>query len=130
MELGVSVGLFCDLTSGYDDGAYDLLSQRLIEVLSSFPTLILAMLLSVGLGPGLGTVIVAVGVTQIPLATRITRSVVLSVKQTQFVEAARCAGASPGRIMARQTAPQCVAPVALIATLNLRTAIVAKAALS
>ncbi len=72
----------------------------------------------------------AVGVTQIPLATRITRSVVLSVKQTQFVEAARCLGATPVRIMARQIAPQCVAPVAVVATLNLGTAIFAEAALS
>ena len=128
--LGVSLGVVWGVTSGYAAGTYDLLSQRLIEVLSSFPTLILAMLLSVGLGPGLGTVIVAVGVTQIPLATRITRSVVLSVKQTQFVEAARCVGASPVRIMARQIAPQCIAPVAVIATLNLGTAIFAEAALS
>jgi len=128
--LGVSVGVVWGVTSGYAAGTYDLLSQRLIEVLSSFPTLILAMLLSVGLGPGLGTVIVAVGITQIPLATRITRSVGLSVKQTQFVEAARCVGASPARIMARQIAPQCVAPVAVIATLNLGTAIFAEAALS
>ena len=109
--LGVSVGVVWGVTSGYAAGTYDLLSQRLIEVLSSFPTLILAMLLSVGLGPGLGTVIVAVGITQI-------------------VEAARCVGASPARIMARQIAPQCVAPVAVIATLNLGTAIFAEAALS
>jgi len=108
--LGVSVGVVWGVTSGYVAGAYDLVSQRLIEVLTSFPTLILAMLLSVALGPGLGTVIVAVGVTQIPLATRITRAVVLSVKQTQFVEAARCIGATPARIMARQIAPQCVGP--------------------
>jgi len=130
IALGVSFGVVWGVTSGYVAGRYDLLSQRLIEVLSSFPTLILAMLLSVGLGPGMGTVIVAVGVTQIPLATRITRSVVLSVKQTQFVEAARCLGATPTRIMARQIAPQCVAPVAVIATLNLGTAIFAEAALS
>jgi peptide/nickel transport system permease protein len=130
IALGVSVGVVWGVTSGYVAGTYDLLSQRLIEVLTSFPTLILAMLLSVGLGPGLGTVIVAVGITQIPLATRITRSVVLSVKQTQFVEAARCVGATPARIMARQIAPQCVAPVAVIATLNLGSAIFAEAALS
>jgi ABC-type dipeptide/oligopeptide/nickel transport system permease subunit len=130
IALGISVGVVWGVTSGYIAGAYDLLSQRVIEVLSSFPTLILAMLLSVGLGPGLGTVIVAVGVTQIPLATRITRSVVLSVKQAQFVEAARCVGASPARIMARQIAPQCIAPVAVIATLNLGMAIFAEAALS
>ena len=130
IALGVSLGVAWGITSGYAAGTYDLLSQRVIEVLSSFPTLILAMLLSVGLGPGLGTVIVAVGVTQIPLATRITRSVVLSVKQMQFVEAARCVGATPVRIMARQIAPQCIAPVAVIATLNLGTAIFAEAALS
>ena len=130
IALGVSLGVAWGISSGYAAGAYDLVSQRVIEVLSSFPTLILAMLLSVGLGPGLGTVIVAVGVTQIPLATRITRSVVLSVKQMQFVEAARCVGATPARIMARQIAPQCVAPVAVIATLNLGTAIFAEAALS
>jgi peptide/nickel transport system permease protein len=130
IALGVSLGVVWGISSGYAAGAYDLVSQRVIEVLSSFPTLILAMLLSVGLGPGLGTVIVAVGVTQIPLATRITRSVVLSVKQMQFVEAARCVGATPARIMARQIAPQCVAPVAVIATLNLGTAIFAEAALS
>jgi len=128
--LGVSIGGAWGISSGYLGGGYDLASQRLVEVLASFPTLILAMLLSVALGPGLGTVIVAVGVTQIPLATRITRSVVLSVRQTQFVEAARCVGATPWRIMARQVAPQCVAPVLVVATLNLGTAIFAEAALS
>jgi peptide/nickel transport system permease protein len=130
IALGVSLGVVWGVTSGYLAGRYDLLSQRLVEVLSSFPTLILAMLLAVGLGPGLGTVIVAVGVTQIPLATRVTRSVVLAVKQAQFVEAARCIGASSARIMARQIAPQCVAPVAVIATLNLGSAIFTEAALS
>lgn len=130
IALGVSVGVIWGITSGYIAGRYDLLSQRLIEVLTSFPTLILAMLLSVGLGPGLGTVIIAVGVTQVPLATRVTRSVVLSVKQAQFVEAARCLGASMPRIMARQIAPQCVAPVAVVATVNLGAAIFAEAALS
>src|SRR5579864_375662 len=130
IALGVSVGVVWGITSGYIAGRYDLLSQRLIEVLTSFPTLILAMLLSVALGPGLGTVIVAVGITQIPLATRVTRSVVLSVKQMQFVEAARCVGATAPRIMVRQIAPQCVAPVAVIATVNLGSAIFAEAALS
>ncbi len=130
VALGVSVGMVWGVTSGYIGKTYDILSQRLIEVLTSFPTLILAMLLSVSLRPGLGTVIVAVGVTQIPLATRITRSVVLSVKETQFVEAAQCVGAPPWRIMLRHVAPQCIAPVLVIATLNLGGAIFAEAALS
>jgi peptide/nickel transport system permease protein len=128
--LGVTAGVLWGITSGFLAGRYDLLSQRLIEVLTSFPTLILAMLLSVGLGPGLGTVIIAVAITQIPLATRVTRSVVLSVKQSQFVEAARCIGASGPRVMSRHIAPQCVAPVAVVASVNLGAAIFAEAALS
>jgi peptide/nickel transport system permease protein len=128
--LGVTIGMFWGVTSGYVSGTYDMLSQRLIEVLTSFPTLILALLLSVSLKPGLRTVIIAVGITQIPLATRITRSVVLSVKEMQFVEAARSIGASPRRIMLRQVAPQCLAPILVIATLNLGAAIFAEAALS
>jgi peptide/nickel transport system permease protein len=128
--LGVSVGMTWGVTSGYAGGRYDMFSQRLIEVLTSFPTLILALLLSVSLGPGLGTVIIAVAITQIPLATRITRSVVLSVKELAYVEAARCVGATPARIMLRQVAPQCLAPVLVIATLNLGAAIFAEAALS
>lgn len=130
VAFGVSVGVLWGVTSGYIGGKYDILSQRLIEVLTSFPTLILAMLLSVSLQPGLRTVIIAVGITQIPLATRITRSVVLSIKETQFVEAARCIGATPWRIMLRQVAPQTIAPVLVIATLNLGTAIFAEASLS
>ncbi len=128
--LGVSIGLAWGVTSGYIGGRYDILSQRLIEVLTSFPTLILALLLSVSLGPGLQTVITAVAITQIPLATRITRSVVLSVKEMAYVEAARCVGATPGRIMFRQILPQCVAPILVIATLNLGSAIFAEASLS
>src|SRR5438105_4726968 len=128
IALGVSLGVVWGVSSGYISGSYDLLSQRVIEVLTSFPTLILAMLLSVALGPGLGTVIIAVGITRVPLATRVTRSVVLSVKQTQFVEAARCMGATGPRIMVRQIAPQCLAPVAVIATVNLGSAIFAEAA--
>src|SRR3954451_7721690 len=128
--LGVTAGLFWGVTSGYVGGRYDILSQRLIEVLTSFPTLILALLLSVSLGPGLQTVIIAVAITQVPLATRITRSVVLSTKELAFVEAARSIGATPARIMLRQVAPQCLAPVLVIATLNLGAAIFAEAALS
>jgi peptide/nickel transport system permease protein len=130
ITLGVSIGIVWGVSSGYVAGSFDLASQRLIEVLSSFPTLILAMLLAVALGSGVGTVIVAIGITQIPLATRVTRSVVLSVKQTQFVEAARCIGATSWRIMGVQIAPQCVAPIAVIATLNLGAAIFTEAALS
>ena len=130
VALSALVGTLWGVTSGYIGGKYDILSQRLIEVLTSFPTLILALLLSVSLRPGLRTVIIAIGITQIPLATRITRSVVLATKEMAFVEAAQCIGASPARIMLRQVAPQCIAPLLVIATLNLGAAIFAEASLS
>ncbi|HYI24214.1 MAG TPA: ABC transporter permease, partial [Thermomicrobiales bacterium] len=128
--LGVSLGMLWGISSGYLGGTYDLVSQRVIEVLNSFPTLIMAMLLSVSLGAGVDTVVIAIGVTQVPLATRITRSVVLSVKETQFVEAAQCIGASPGKVMLRHVTPQTVAPILIIASLNLGGAIFAEASLS
>lgn len=128
--LGVTLGMVWGISSGFRGGSYDLLSQRLIEVLNSFPTLIMAMLLSVGLGAGTGTVVVAIGITQVPLVTRITRSVVLSVKESQFVEAAHCIGASSWSIMLKQIAPQTIAPILIIASLNLGGAIFAEASLS
>jgi len=128
--LGASIGLVWGVAAGYTGRTVDIASQRLVEILMAFPTLILAMLLMVSLGAGLLTVVIAVGVSQIPLATRITRSVVLSVKETAYVEAARCAGATPSRIMLRHVSPQCLAPLMVIATVNLGAAIFTEAALS
>ena len=104
--------------------------QRILEVLLAFPTLILAMLLLIGLGAGLRTVIIAIAVTRVPGTCRVVRSVVLSVREYQFVDAARALGASPWRIMRRHVAPQCLAPWLVLVTVNLGTAIFAEAALS
>ena len=128
--LGDSLGFLWGLLSGYGGRRVDLVSQRFIEILLSFPTLILAMLLMIGLGAGLHTVIVAIAVTRIPGSTRIVRSVVLAVKEHAFVEAGRCLGASPLRIAFRHIAPQCLAPMTVILSLNLGTAIFAESALS
>jgi ABC-type dipeptide/oligopeptide/nickel transport system permease subunit len=128
--LGAALGMIWGVASGYSGSRFDMVSQRLVEVLMSFPTLILAMLLLVSLGAGLLTVVVAIGISQVPLATRITRSVVLATKETAYVEAARCIGASPTRIMIRHIALQCLAPLLVIATVNLGAAIFAEASLS
>jgi ABC-type dipeptide/oligopeptide/nickel transport system permease subunit len=96
----------------------------------AFPGLILAMLLLVGLGAGLHTVIIAIAVTRIPVSTRVIRSVVLSVREMAYVEAARSIGATGGRIMLRHIAPQCIAPFLVIATANIGVAITTEAGLS
>jgi peptide/nickel transport system permease protein len=128
--LGETLGFAWGVVGGYLGGRVDLVSQRLLEVMMSFPTLILALLLMSGLGAGLHTVVIAIAVTRIPGSARIIRSVVLSVKAMAYVEAVRCLGASTPRIMLRHVAPQCIAPMLVVASLNLGIAIFAEAALS
>lgn len=128
--IGDSIGLAWGILSGFLGGRVDLISQRLLDVLLSFPGLILAMLLLTGMGAGLHTVIVAIAVTRIPLTTRIIRSAVLAVAPLPFVESARCIGASPLHIMLRHIAPQCVAPFLVVTTANIGVAITTEAALS
>ena len=128
--LGDSIGFAWGILSGYIGGRFDLISQRVLDVLLSFPGIILALLLLVSLGSGLQTVIIAIAVTRVPGTTRLIRSVSLSVREFAYVEAARASGASPLRIMVRHVAPQAIAPLLVIGTLNLGAAIFAEAALS
>ncbi len=128
--LGDSLGLLWGVLSGYLGGRVDLLSQRALDSLQAFPGLILAMLLMVGLGAGLPTVVIAIAVTRIPISTRVIRSVTLAVKEAAFVDAARTLGASTFRIMLRHIAPQCVAPFLVVVTANIGVAIATEAALS
>jgi ABC-type dipeptide/oligopeptide/nickel transport system permease subunit len=128
--LGEALGFLLGVMTAYIGGRFDLVSQRLVDVLMSFPTLILAMLLMAGLGAGITTIIIAIAVTRIPGSSRIIRSVALSVKGLNYVEAARVVGASHWRIMLLHIAPQCVAPLLVVFSLNLGAAIFAEAALS
>ena len=128
--IGDAIGFLWGLTSGYLGRRFDLLSQRLLDVLMAFPALILAMLLLAGLGAGLHTVIVAIAATRVPLTTRVIRSVALAVKELTYVTAAESAGATSLRIMVRHVGPQCIPPLLVIASFNLGTAIFAEAALN
>lgn len=128
--IGDGIGFLWGLVSGYAGRRFDTISQRVLDVLMAFPALILALLLMAGLGSGLQTVIIAIAVTRVPLATRVIRSVVISAKEQPFVEAARALGAGPWRAMISHLAPQCVAPLLVVASFNLGTAIFAEAALS
>jgi ABC-type dipeptide/oligopeptide/nickel transport system permease subunit len=128
--IGDTTGFVWGIATGYLGRRFDMVSQRLLEILMSFPTLILALLLLVVTGAGLTTVIVAVAITRVPFATRITRSVVLSIKEAVYVEAAEMIGATQARIMLRYVAPQCFAPIIVVATLHLSAAIFAESALS
>lgn len=127
--LGTTGGAVWGIVSGYKGGKFDLLSQRVLEMFMSFPALLLAMLLLVAVGAGMWTVIIAVGVTRMPYGVRVVRSVVLSVKESTYVEAARAIGASDLRIMALHIAPQCIAHYLILVSAHLGVAIVIEASL-
>ena len=126
---GTTLGALWGLASGYLGGRFDIISQRLIEFLQSFPDLILAMAIAMALGAGTGTVIVAIAITRIPFGGRVIRSVVLSLKELSYVEAARSLGASKLRIMLKHILPQCMAPFLILATTHLGVAIIIEASL-
>ena len=128
--LGDVIGFVWGIVTGYVGGRFDLISQRLLDILLAFPSIILALLLMGGMGAGLKTVIIAIAVTRIPSMTRVIRSVTISVREYAFVEAARASGASPLRILVRHIAPQTVAPMLVMLTLNFGSAVFAESSLS
>jgi ABC-type dipeptide/oligopeptide/nickel transport system permease subunit len=128
--LSKTIGFFWGMTSGYFGGWFDLLTQRIIEVMLSIPSLILALLLLAGLGSGRLTVIIAIAVGGIAGTVRIIRSSVLTIKNMAYVEAARAMGTHPIIIIFRHIAPQCFAPLLVVASVSLGGAIFAEAALS
>ncbi|MGE3268837.1 MAG: ABC transporter permease [Chloroflexota bacterium] len=128
--LGDLVGMVWGVASGYIGRRFDLLSQRLLEVVLAFPGLILATMLMLVLGAGIQTVIIAIAVTRVPACTRVIRAVALSTKEMLYVEAARVSGASSFRIMLRHIAPACIAPFLVIFSAHLGIAITTEAALS
>ena len=127
--VGDLIGAAWGVATGYIGGRFDMYSQRFLELMMSFPTLILAMILVLAMGAGVWTVIVAISITRIPLSVRVIRSVALSVKENAYVDAAQAIGASSGRVMLRHIAPQCIAPWLVLATAHLGSVIILEASL-
>lgn len=123
--LGVPIGLF----AGYFGGRIDLFSQRAIDVLLGFPSIILAIVLVTMLGVGLVNVMIAVGIVSVPTYARLIRGQVLSLKTQEFVEAARALGAGSVRIVLRHIFPNTLAVLIVQTTLQVASAILAAAAL-
>lgn len=124
--LGTPLGII----AGYGGRFVDDLIARFIDIMLALPGLLLAIVLVAFLGPGLKSVVIAVGIAGIPGYARIARGSTLSVKQTDYVEASRAHGAGPIHIMFRHVFPNIVDPIVILATLNLSGGILAAAALS
>ena len=127
--IGDGIGLVWGVASGYLGGRLDMYSQRVLELFMALPTIILAMMLLLWLGAGVMAVIIAIAITRVPLTVRVIRSVVLSVKETTYIESARAIGASNIRIMSVHVTPQVFAPWLVLTTAHLGVVVILEASL-
>lgn len=130
MLLGCVAGVILGLVAGYYGGWADSLIMRLLDVQLAFPGLLVAICIIAIIGPGLENVIVAVGIFSVPLFARVTRGQILTLKEQEFILAARMMGAEDGRIMLHHLLPNAVAPILVLCTLRIATAILTAASLS
>jgi len=126
MGLGVGIGLL----AGFFGGKMDTVVMRLIDILMAFPAILLAITIVASLGPGLRNSMIAVSIVGIPYYARIVRGNALSLRELEFIQAARVIGASNGRIVTRHVFPNILAPLIVAATLDVGWFIMAAAGLS
>ncbi len=126
MSLGIPIGLL----AGYYRKWVDATLMRAMDVLFSFPAILLAIAILAVLGPGIGNAMIAIGLVYTPIFARITRGSVLVVSEEVYVRAARSLGARDSRIIFRHVLPNVMAPIIVQTTLSLAFAILSEAALS
>lgn len=124
------VGAPMGIVAGYAGGWIDRIIVSIIEILMAFPGILLALVLIAVLGPSLGNVMLAVGISQVPLYARQARATTLAVRGQDFILAARVAGTRPTAILYRHVLPNVWAPIMVVATMGLGSAILEAAALS
>ncbi|MBW4691564.1 MAG: ABC transporter permease [Lyngbya sp. HA4199-MV5] len=120
--LGLAIGVVLGLLSGYFRGWLERVIGWLTDILLAFPSILLAIAIVTVARPTLQSVIIAVGVVQIPIFTRLTRAMVLSLREQEFVQAARALGATNDRIIIDHILPASLAPIVVQATLSIGTA--------
>ncbi|MBC7292798.1 MAG: ABC transporter permease [Thermoleophilia bacterium] len=126
----VVIGLILGALAGYYGGIWDSLIMRTADVFFAFPYVLFAIALIAVLGKGFQNVFIAIGVLGWPSIARVFRSSILSVKENEYVDAARAMGASTTRILWRHIMPNSVAPIIVYATMSVGGAILTEAALS
>ncbi len=128
--VGSSLGALLGVISAYFGGKVDLALERLMDMLLSFPLIILAIAVVAALGNGVDKLILAVTVPMIPRVSRVVRASALAVRAMPYVEAARCIGAGHARIILRHMLPNVLAPYLIMLTAFLGQAILLEASLS
>jgi len=128
--LGCLLGVILGLLSGYVGGWLDLAVQRIIDMLQALPLLVLALVMAAALGPSLQNTILSISIPLVPYVARVIRSNTLALRELSFVEAARAIGMSEFRIAVRHILPNTIAPLIVLGTAQLGSAILTEASLS
>jgi len=128
--LGGFAGLVIGVASAYFGGWFDMVLQRVLDVLMAFPLIILALAVVAIFGTGVHNVIVAITIPLIPRCARVVRSSALAIREVPYVDAARACGFGPWRIIMRHMVPNVMAPFLIVITAFVGQAILAEASLS
>lgn len=128
--VAVTVGTTLGAIAGFVGGWLDNLIMRIMDVVLAFPFFLLAIAIVFALGPNLQNAMLAIAIVSMPAYARVVRATVLSVRETDYVEASRALGASPARILFTRILPNALPPLIVLATLGVATAILDTAALS
>jgi len=123
VSMGLLIGGILGLLAGFVGGAVDNIIMRVMDIILAFPAMLLAIAIVAMRGPGLNNTMVAVGVVFIPIFARLARSMVLSIREQEYVTAATCAGVTRARILFRHILPNILSPIIVQSTLGLGSAI-------
>ena len=129
VALGIAAGSLLGLLAGYSGRWADTVISRSLEIVLAFPSTLLAIAIVAARGPGIVNAMMAIGIVSVPVYARLTRSSVLTLKELEFVTAARCTGASGQRILFGHILPNALSPLIVQGTLGIGTAIIEAAAL-
>lgn len=128
--IAMVAGTLIGLLAGFYGGWFDMVSQRLIDVMLAFPGLLLALAIIAVLGTGIQNVMIAVGIGSVPTYARLVRAQVMSAKEREYVEAARAMGARDYRLLIKHIFPNVISSLIVLGSLGVANAILSAAALS
>lgn len=130
VTIALATGGTLGAIAGYFGGVIDNVIMRVMDIFLSIPILLLAIMIVTALGSSMMNLMIAIGLASMPTFARVVRASVLSVKDQEYVEAARAIGAKTGHIILRHIMPNCLSPIIVQATLRVATAILSTASLS
>ena len=128
--IAVVIGVALGTISGYFGGLADSLIMRIMDIFMAFPSFLLALAIVSVLGPGMVNVMIAIGIFSVPTFARLSRSSVIAIKDKEYIEAVKAMGGSHFHIIVKHVIPNSIAPIIVLSTMRIATAIITAAGLS